>query len=209
MNTDSTPADALLDLRADGPCILLTFEVGEPSKLAKRFIAELSTFVTAAQPKKPLVYSTGGSFAAVYRAVPDWSYDLCDSMGRPLFDDIGRRIADIRSDYTGRIKFAITNEFVATPDGVWAQNRTAENTPRHTLPVFDSQATSRALAGLVDRWSTEGNIVVIQPPRLARQADYASRPNTTPAKDLDPMIRLATKQAAGRGTGTYAPWLDN
>jgi hypothetical protein len=196
--------DPLIELRADGPVVVLTFEVGETSKLAKRFIDELSKLVTSSTVKQPLVYSTGNGFAAVYRAVPNWSYELLDAMGRPLFSDIGRRIADNRSEYTGRINFAITDELLAPADGVWQRDRTPENTPRHTLSVFDAEATSRALANLVDRWTVAGHIVVIQrPAQPTWEPDYTERPNNTPARDLDPTVR-----SAYRVPGIRAEWLD-
>jgi hypothetical protein len=200
--------DPLLELRADGPVVVLTFEVGETSKLVKRFIDELTTLAAPAT-KKPLVYTTGSSFAAVYRAVPKWAYDLSDGMGRPLFSDIARRIADIRSDYTGRISFAITDELVAS-DGAWAQNRTPETTPRFQLPVFDSEATSRALAALVERWTAAGHIVAIQrPAQPTWEPDYTERPNNTPSRDLDPMVRRAAQVAHDApARGTRAEWLD-
>jgi hypothetical protein len=186
----------LLDLRADGPLLILSFETGsETSKLARKCIAELSTLVTQGGPKKPLVLTSAHGAAVVYRAVPNWAYSLRDNLGRELFAGSSHRFADIKSNFS-TVNFSIGDELSeAVFDGTWAGDRTPENVARHQLPVFNDEAASRALTALVERWGSEGHIVHIQRPAASQgnYGGYTTRPSTTPEKDLDPMIRRAAR----------------
>jgi hypothetical protein len=185
----------LTNLQADGPLVVLNFETIESSKLTRKFIADAAALLLQGD-KKPLVLTSTYGLAAVYRAVPSWAYSLRDNLGRELFGDIGRRFSDVDSN-ASQLKFTLSDEpSVYAQDGTWAADREPQNTSRHVLPVFNDELASRQLAELVDSWQTDGRIVMIRPVIGTAHEPYASRPNLTKAKDLDPQIAFANRAAA-------------
>jgi len=139
----------LASLLADGPIAALVFRTGGgTSRSARAFIAELIGVLAG----KPLVYATDHELVALYRFYEH--AELRDARGIGLDISGGQRFADIEG-YAGGVHLdTYGGANVTMPEGgKWVDARTPDNTPRHSLPVFESQRVLQEVVTLLARWN--------------------------------------------------------
>lgn len=210
----------LADLLADGPITAFAFRTGGgTSRAVRSFIVELAA-VLSTTPKKPLIIASDHELTAIFR--PFGYVDMRKVTG-------GKRFVDIHG-YDGSVYIELQHgaddvrshepcNIVLPENGKWDGGRTPDNTVRSALPVFDSEAVSKGVEALLERWLETGKLVDVERDpssydTYAPDMDYTGEVSiANPPGDLDPTdsrrrdsefirkLRVLREKVLGRDTG--------